>query len=257
MIKNKKVLLTILMMLLLIGIANVCYADAALTTIEVTTPPTKTAYIEGETFDPTGMVVLAKYDDNSEHTVTGFTYPTSQLSYIASSAEITYTENGITVRCEQTITVDTAMEELIVTESITLDLKSNLTWGLVAKASPNGTTLPELIWTSADESIAKVQADADSAATLVAVSVGKTTVTVRTVDGKFSATCNVTVTNGLEGIDTPTGEEPAEPSGIDGTVANGRLPNAGVTTTIILSVILVAIIGGTYAYKKIKEYKGI
>ena len=43
--------------------------------IEITTPPTKTVYMAGDKFDPTGMVVTAVYDDNSRAVlpVTGYT----------------------------------------------------------------------------------------------------------------------------------------------------------------------------------------
>lgn len=43
--------------------------------IEITTPPTKTEYKAGEDFDPTGMVVMAVYDDNSKAVLpeTGYT----------------------------------------------------------------------------------------------------------------------------------------------------------------------------------------
>ena len=43
--------------------------------IKITTPPDKTEYMAGEDFDPTGMVVMAVYDDNSEAVLpeTGYT----------------------------------------------------------------------------------------------------------------------------------------------------------------------------------------
>ncbi len=41
-------------------------AAKALSGIAITTPPTKTAYVEGQSFDKTGMVVKATYDDGSE-----------------------------------------------------------------------------------------------------------------------------------------------------------------------------------------------
>ena len=47
-----------------------CGASAELSSIEITTPPTKTEYVAGEKFDPTGMVVTAKYDDETEKTLT-------------------------------------------------------------------------------------------------------------------------------------------------------------------------------------------
>jgi len=40
-------------------------ADESLKSIEITTPPTKTSYLEGENFDKTGMVVTAKYNSKS------------------------------------------------------------------------------------------------------------------------------------------------------------------------------------------------
>ena len=41
-----------------------------LESISVTTAPTKTEYVEGDSFDPTGMVVTATYDDESTANVT-------------------------------------------------------------------------------------------------------------------------------------------------------------------------------------------
>jgi len=45
----------------------------SLTSIAVTTLPTKTAYIIGEDFNPAGMVVTAAYDDGSTAIVAGYT----------------------------------------------------------------------------------------------------------------------------------------------------------------------------------------
>ena len=44
-----------------------------LTGIEVTTEPTKVAYTEGETFDPTGMVVTGTYSDSTTEEITDYT----------------------------------------------------------------------------------------------------------------------------------------------------------------------------------------
>ena len=43
------------------------------TGIAITTPPTATAYVEGQTFDPAGMVVSATYNDGTTAPVTGYT----------------------------------------------------------------------------------------------------------------------------------------------------------------------------------------
>ena len=57
-------------------------ADKELTGIEVTTKPTKTEYVHGETLDTTGMVVTATYDDNSTAPVTDYTVTYSNGNYL-------------------------------------------------------------------------------------------------------------------------------------------------------------------------------
>ena len=47
--------------------------------IEVTTPPIKTDYMRGETFDPTGMVLTAYYDNGTSEIVEFYSYPTEPL----------------------------------------------------------------------------------------------------------------------------------------------------------------------------------
>lgn len=43
--------------------------DESLKNIEITTPPAKTSYFEGENFDKTGMVVKANYNSRTKPTV--------------------------------------------------------------------------------------------------------------------------------------------------------------------------------------------
>jgi transcription elongation GreA/GreB family factor len=72
-----------------------------LTSIAVTTPPTKVQYNLNEAFDGTGMVVTATYSDNSTEAVTGYT--TSGFSSdTAGNKTITITYEGKTA----TFTVD-------------------------------------------------------------------------------------------------------------------------------------------------------
>ena len=61
-------MLAVVMMVLLV-IAG-CKTERELSGIEITTPPDKIAYIEGETFDSTGMVVTANYSDETSEPVT-------------------------------------------------------------------------------------------------------------------------------------------------------------------------------------------
>ena len=77
-----------------------------LDSIAVTTPPTKTAYREGEDFNPAGMVVTATYTDSSTAPVILYTV-TDGTDMVAgkTSVTISYTEGGVTETTTQPITV--------------------------------------------------------------------------------------------------------------------------------------------------------
>ena len=75
------------------------------TKIEVVTNPTKTTYEVKETFNPSGMVVKATYNDGDVKEVTNYTYNIAPLTANTSSVSITYIEGGITVTAEVPVTV--------------------------------------------------------------------------------------------------------------------------------------------------------
>lgn len=76
-----------------------------LISIAVTTPPAKTAYTAGETFDPSGMVVTATYSDASTATVTGYDYKETPLTAADTSLVVGYSENGVYASATVAITV--------------------------------------------------------------------------------------------------------------------------------------------------------
>lgn len=87
-----------------------------LSSIEITTPPTKTAYKYGEIFDPTGMVVTAHYTDGQSRTVTGYTFsPNTALGMSNTTITISYTEGDVTKTDTQTITVAKVLDHIAVT----------------------------------------------------------------------------------------------------------------------------------------------
>ena len=84
-----------------------------LDSIEITTPPTKTAYFSGETFNPAGMVVTAHYNDGSSAAVSGYTYsPTGALAAGNNTITVSYSEGGVTRTDTQAITVTTISNTL-------------------------------------------------------------------------------------------------------------------------------------------------
>ena len=86
--------------------ATVAVAVRVLDHIAVTTPPSKTAYKYGETFNKAGMVVTAYYTDETSRAVTGYTYsPTGALSQGNTTITVSYSEGGVTKTDTQAITV--------------------------------------------------------------------------------------------------------------------------------------------------------
>ena len=73
----------------------------ALSGIEITTPPDKTDYQIGDSFDPDGMVVTAHYDDGSSETVTDYTVSPEEMA--ADTTVVTVTYNGFTADIPVTV----------------------------------------------------------------------------------------------------------------------------------------------------------
>ena len=88
--------------------ASVAVTVRVLASIEISNPPTKTAYKYGEVFSPAGMAVTARYTDGQSRTVTGYTYsPTGALKLSDTTITVSYTEGGVTKTTTQAITVTT------------------------------------------------------------------------------------------------------------------------------------------------------
>lgn len=78
-----------------------------LTMIEITTPPAKTVYTAGESFDSTGMTVTATYSDGSTKTVTDYTVtPDGALTAADTAVTVSLTGDGVTRTAEQAVTVN-------------------------------------------------------------------------------------------------------------------------------------------------------
>ena len=87
-----------------------------LASISITTPPAKTTYTAGETFDPAGMVVEATYTNGATAIATGYTYsPSTGLTDGTTEVTIQYTEAGVTKTATQAVTVVHRLESIAVT----------------------------------------------------------------------------------------------------------------------------------------------
>ena len=77
-----------------------------LESIAITTEPDKTGYIEGESFDPAGMVVTATYSDASTAEVSRYSLsPNGALKGTDTTITVSYEENGVTETAVQTIEI--------------------------------------------------------------------------------------------------------------------------------------------------------
>ena len=61
-------------------------AEPVLTGLKITAPPTKTAYLAGEDFDPAGMTVVAVYDDNTEVEIQDYTMENDKALKVETTA---------------------------------------------------------------------------------------------------------------------------------------------------------------------------
>lgn len=76
-----------------------------LTGIEITQPPVKTVYTEGNSFDPAGMVVTALFSDGSTAVVTDYRWSPTVLGADDTKVTVSYTYGGVTATAEQPVTV--------------------------------------------------------------------------------------------------------------------------------------------------------
>lgn len=83
---------------------DITVAPSPLVSINVTTAPDKTEYVEGQLFDGTGMVVTAAYEDGTTKSVTP-SWTVQPLTVDDTSVTLTYTENGAAKTTAVSITV--------------------------------------------------------------------------------------------------------------------------------------------------------
>ena len=101
--------------------------------IQITTPPKKTTYVVGESFDKTGMTVYAVYTDNTRDIVAGYTYsPSGALKTTDTEITVSYTAGSVTVQTTQKIKVVSSSAHTGDSGS------SDTTYGITVKSAKNG-----------------------------------------------------------------------------------------------------------------------
>ena len=111
----------------------------------ITTKPTKVSYTDAESFNPSGMVVTASYNDGTTKAVTGYTYPTGLLAVGTTSVTITYKESGSTFTATVAITVVAAFDTNIL-KDFTYVANSDGTYTITGwKGTKNGVASTECV----------------------------------------------------------------------------------------------------------------
>ena len=152
------------------------------------------------------------------------------VKLVSSNGKITYDE--------QTYTATGVKSAEVSITALSLDKSSSYveegnTFSLTATITPNDATNQNLIWSSNNEDVAIVDNG-----TVTGKAKGTATITVTTEDGKYSDSCNVTVTKKsiiAEKINDPT-------------VSPTELPNTGKSALLIIGIILVTCIS-IFTYK--------
>ena len=101
-------------------IINIKYDEKILSSIAITSEPSKKDYVAGENFDPAGMVVTATYNDGSKKVVTNYTVTDGDnLEVGKTNVTISYTENGVTKPATQAIEVKAAERKKLTSIEVT------------------------------------------------------------------------------------------------------------------------------------------
>ncbi len=91
--KKNAIILSALILILSVLLVFAGCNEAKLTGIEITNPPTKTTYTEGETFSPAGMKVTANYSDGTNAEITDYTVSkTTALAVTDTEITVSYKE---------------------------------------------------------------------------------------------------------------------------------------------------------------------
>ena len=123
--------------------ATVTYtASKTLSLISVKTAPTKTTYIEGDHFDPTGLEITKKYSDNSTEDLTYVGHTSDFTFNPTTSTALTTSNTSVTITVGDKTTTQDIIVNAKVAASITLMEAGATVSGPTGKYSGDEYTLP-------------------------------------------------------------------------------------------------------------------
>lgn len=169
-----------------------------LVSISIKTPPAKTTYTAGETFNPAGMVVEAVYSNGATADATGYAYiPSTALTDGTTAVTIQYTEAGVTKTTQQAVTVVHRLESISI---ITTPTKISYEYG--DSFSSTGMVVRA---TYSDGATADVSGYTCAPATLTTL--GTQTITVSYTEREITKTVTMAVTVERKSISTAPSQD--------------------------------------------------
>jgi len=135
-------------------------------------------------------ILWSSSDENVAVVVNGLVAPIGPgYAVIRAKAEVGSASNSCTVAVKSSGSKEVGVSGVSLDKS-TLSIRSGETYQLSAAITPSDADNKDVIWSSGDEDVAMVVGGL-----VIAFDAGSTTVGVRTVDGGYTATCTVTVSD--------------------------------------------------------------
>jgi len=231
--------------------------EVTLTGIKVTKAPTKTDYKAGEKFDKAGMIVKAEYSDKTTKEITNYTYaPQGELKETDTKITISYTEKGVTKTTQQAIKVvkseekpsddeEKTLSEIVIEKAptktkYTVGEKFDKT-GMVVKAKYSDNSSKEIT----DYKYAP-DGELKETDTKITISYTENEVT-KTVEQKITVS---------KVIEAEKEDEKKEENKKDETTAGEDIPKAGLSTGILIAMVITGVIA-IIIFNKNKKYKDV
>lgn len=211
--------------------------------IEITTPPTKTNYLAGDSFNPAGMVVTASYGNGyailATAEVGGYSISPNVLTDGTTYVTISYSEGGDSFTAIQTVTVTHKLTDIQVTTNpskTTYEYGDSLvTSGMIVQASYS------------DGATANVSGYTCTPTTFSTV--GTQVVTVNYTENGVSQTTTFSVTVNRKSVTKPTWKSNLTYTGNTFSVDSTSYWNNYNTTYMTIGGTISAAAAGTYTAK--------
>ena len=170
------------------------FDSKTLSSIAVTTPPTETTYFEGDSFDPTGMVITATYDDNTTEIINNNSLSITPNPLTIGTTEVTvsYTE-GDTTRTTTVGDLTVSARSASTGTTVTLVPSNMIVGGGTSQATATPTppeAAPTYAWSSSNEAVATVH---PTTGVVTPVSAGTANIIATPNDGGEAGQATLTV----------------------------------------------------------------